>query len=30
LVELVPDGNGGWLERQAVIALKESNSGEKK
>ena len=30
LVELVPDGNGGWLERQAVIALNESNSGEKK
>lgn len=30
LIELVPNGNGGWLERQAVIALNESNSGDKK
>ena len=30
LIELVPDGAGGWLERQAFIALNESNSGEKK
>jgi type IV pilus assembly protein PilP len=30
LVELVPDGNGGWLERQAHIALNELNSGDKK
>ncbi|MBP7369817.1 MAG: pilus assembly protein PilP [Arenimonas sp.] len=36
MVELVPDGNGGWMERQATIALSESNrlnelnSGDKK
>ena len=36
MVELVPDGNGGWMERQVSIALTESNrlneskSGDKK
>lgn len=30
MMELVPDGNGGWMERQANIALNESNSGDKK
>jgi type IV pilus assembly protein PilP len=30
LVELVPDGNGGWIERQAHIAMVELNSGGKK
>ncbi len=30
LVELIPDGNGGWIERQARIALDESKSGDKK
>jgi type IV pilus assembly protein PilP len=30
LVELVPDGNGGWMERQANIVMNELNSGEKK
>jgi len=30
LIELVPDGNGGWLERQATITLSESNSGDTK
>ena len=30
MVELVPDGNSGWMERQASIALNESNSGDKK
>lgn len=30
LVELVPDGSGGWLERQAHIAMDELNSGDKK
>ncbi|MBP6298945.1 MAG: pilus assembly protein PilP [Arenimonas sp.] len=30
MMELVPDGNGGWMERQASIALNESNSGDKK
>ncbi len=30
LVELVPDGSGGWIERQAHIAMDELNSGDKK
>jgi type IV pilus assembly protein PilP len=30
LIELVPDGNGGWLERQANIVMNELNSGDKK
>ena len=30
LVELVPDGNGGWMERQANIVMNELNSGDKK
>lgn len=30
LVELVPDGSGGWLEREAHIAMDELNSGDKK
>ena len=29
LVELVPDGSGGWLEREAHIAMDELNSGDK-
>ena len=30
LVELVPDGNGGWIERQANIVMNELKSGDKK
>jgi type IV pilus assembly protein PilP len=30
LVELVPNGNGGWLERQAHLTMNELNSGDKK
>ena len=30
LVELVPDGSGGWLEREAHIAMDELKSGDKK
>jgi type IV pilus assembly protein PilP len=30
LVELVPDGSGGWIEREAHIAMDELNSGDKK
>lgn len=30
LIELIPDGNGGWIERQARLALNESKSGDKK
>jgi type IV pilus assembly protein PilP len=30
LVELVPDGSGGWLEREAHIAMDELKSGDTK